>query len=215
MEKVMVLLVGGRQFPNILGRLLLKPDRIEFIASKDELQKVKALSVIFNSVGSIKVSSTIYEICANDFEANKAAFKDICEKYKGEEIYLKEGKPLFNDVAVSLEIPSGFATKEIDVACIYKNQLIHCSCKSGKSPFKTSYLDELSAVSNLIGGRFCSRIFITNQMLDSELSQERQQWDLFREQANQRGIVIIKGDELAKAGDILKKQAINPDFSRV
>lgn len=120
------------------------------------------------------------------------------------------GRPIFDEVKMGLEIPSGPARKEIDVACLYQAQLIHCSCKTGRDTFRTSHLDELSAVSNLVGGRFCSRIFITNQVLSN---QEREKE--FLEQAKQREIVVVTGDKLTNIGAILKKQAINPDFMRV
>jgi len=50
-----------------------------------------------------------------------------------------QGCPLFNECDLSMEIPTqAGARKEIDVACIYQGQLLHCSCKSEHSPFKTS-----------------------------------------------------------------------------
>ncbi len=120
-------------------------------------------------------------------------------------------EPFFDDFAVSLEIPMEGAKKEIDLACIYRAQLIHCSCKTGKNSFETRHLDELSAISNLIGGRFCTRVFATDRLLPNDLSAAKS----FLDQAKQREIVVVTGKELPSIGDILKKQAKNPDYQRI
>lgn len=122
----------------------------------------------------------------------------------------KEGKALFSESALSLEIPSGTAKREIDVACLYQAQLIHCSCKTDRRPFDAAYLDELRAVSSLVGGRFCSRVFITN-----ETFRDRSQEERFMAQAKQHQIVVVTGNELTNVGEILKKQAIKPDYWRI
>ncbi|MDH7578759.1 MAG: DUF1887 family CARF protein [Bacillota bacterium] len=123
-----------------------------------------------------------------------------------------KGQSFFDEVAIGLEIPSGLAQKEIDVACLYQAQLIHCSCKTGSDIFETEYLDELSAVSSLIGGRFCSRIFITNQIFSDPVKEKERR---FLEQAKQREVVVVTGDKLVNIAELLKKQAINPDFMRM
>jgi len=125
----------------------------------------------------------------------------------------EQGHSLFDEVEIGLEIPSEAARKEIDVACLYQSQLLLCSCKAGRDPFSTSHLDELSALSNLIGGRFCSRVFITNSTF-SELHNSKRQGE-FLAQAKQREIVVVAGEELTRIGAILKRQATEPDFRRV
>jgi hypothetical protein len=117
-------------------------------------------------------------------------------------------EPFFDDIAIGLEIPMEGAKKEIDLACIYRAQLIHCSCKTGRDSFNTKHLDELSAISSLIGGNFCSRVFITDRMLPNNAKS-------FLDQAKQRKIVVVTGKELPKIGEILKKQAENPDYPRI
>lgn len=377
MEKVHVLFVGGRQAPNIIGTLLLRPEHVVLIISEDEREKASVLKEALPSKESLVISET--EIDATDFKANLKACERICKQYcdtqiffnvtcgpkimgiaayeaahrfqnakvfyidtakeriiwlwpfgenedhkpfqleieqylaaygrrpiyksilqnltfsegqaievssilahnlststdllervrraqgggrrkiqiktakekvlihqiaqkdvidieenafwvrtnedwnffKGDwlEVYVwnearklqeHDGRPIFDEVKMGLEIPSGSARKEIDVACLYQAQLIHCSCKTGSDTFKTGHLDELSAVSSLIGGRFCSRIFITNQVL-SDQKREKE----FLAQARQREIVVVTGDKLTNMGAILKKQAINPDFVRM
>lgn len=123
----------------------------------------------------------------------------------------RHGKPLFQDCALSLEIPSGAAKKEIDAIGIYQAQALLCSCKCETKPFQTEYLDELSAVAHLIGGWYCSRIFVTNGLPHANESK----WIEFQEQAKQREIVVITGDDLIRVGEILSQEAIKPTYPRV
>ncbi len=125
-------------------------------------------------------------------------------------------QPLFTSCEMSLEIPgpSG-ARKEIDVACLYLGQLLHCSCKSEKSPFETHHLDELRAVSSLVGGRYCTRLFITNVFPPSPESQRSDSYQLFQQQAKDREIVVVTGDKLADMKEILRKEATNPTYRRM
>jgi hypothetical protein len=124
------------------------------------------------------------------------------------------GQPMFqeNQVSLSFEIPSDGARKQIDVGYVYLGQMIHASCKTGSSPFKTVYLDEIRAVSSLIGGRFTSRLFITNAFPPSEANRD---YENFLAQAKDREIVIVTGKELPEASANLKQQALQPKYSRI
>ncbi len=125
-----------------------------------------------------------------------------------------EGQPLFrdSDLGFSFEIPSDGARKEIDVGCVFYGQLIHTSCKTGANPFKTQYLDELRAVSSLIGGRFTSRLFITNAFPPSDGDPD---YTRFLAQAKDREVVVVTGQELPNVGNILKQQALRPTYRRI
>lgn len=383
METIQVLLVGGRQTPNVIGILLLRPSRIDLVVSKDEVEKASILLESLKDIENLELppKDDIIVVDAYDFQSNIKAFRHICDKYKGDEVqfnltgstkimaiaayetarregmesfyintagneilwlngrqdsvqqtfelmiedYLsifgrkvvqkfkfenlsfnkqqaidaaillgkssprsasmlqkirrhqikgsiglkvslsdfdeyekaliyalkdinaldlkddmvilrsnndfeffkgdwlevyiyyeaftkknKKGNPIFNDCDLSIRILSGPSEKEIDVACISEAQLIHCSCKTDKDPFKTQFLDEMHSVSNLIGGRFCSRIFITNAVF-SDYSKQLQ----FLDQAKHREIVVVTGNDLENIGEILAKQAITPNFRRV
>jgi hypothetical protein len=118
-------------------------------------------------------------------------------------------QPLFDECVYSVELPAGDAVKEVDVACMYRAQLVWSSCKTGRKPFQTAYLDEVRAVSDLLGGRFCTPLFVAAAYLrgrDEEAS--------FRDQARQREIVVVSREDFPRVGDILRKQALNPDFPR-
>jgi hypothetical protein len=127
-----------------------------------------------------------------------------------------QGSPLFSECAFSLEIPSEGACKEIDVACLYQGQLVLCSCKTEVKPFETEYLDELYAVSNLVGGEFASRIFVTNVLPPTEDDPPaHREYLRFMEQAKDRKTVVVTGDRLADVGKTLAQQATNPDYKRI
>lgn len=130
-----------------------------------------------------------------------------------------QGAPVFDDVAVSFEIPTDGhgAYKEIDVGAMYAGQLIHCSCKAGTNRiWSTDHLDELRAVSSLVGGKFCSRIFITakNPPIEAERDSHRAYLH-FLDQAKAREIVVVAGDQLKDVGKILAQQATRPTYWRV
>lgn len=127
-----------------------------------------------------------------------------------------KGQALFDDVCFGLEIPGDVARKEIDVACMYQGQLLHCSCKTQSNPFKTATLDELRALSSLVGGRFCTRLFVTNALPPPESSTgTRREFERFLAQARDREIVVVTGDRLPAIGEELKQQAIRPTYRRV
>jgi hypothetical protein len=128
----------------------------------------------------------------------------------------EEQEVLFEECAFSFEIPGVEGVKkEIDVGCIYQGQFIHCSCKSEKSPFKTSYLDEIRAVSSLVGDRFCSRLFITNAYSPDKNSGGWYDYQNFLQQAKDRQIVVVTGLELPNIAEILKKEAEKPTYWRI
>lgn len=145
-----------------------------------------------------------------DWNFFKGDWLEIYVWSEAKELIDQKGNLLFPECELSLEIPSDAARKEIDVACLYQAQLIHCSCKTDKKPFDTTYLDELRAVSSLVGGRFCSRVFITHENFRNEKEAQK-----FMDQAKQREIVVVTGESLAKVGEILKKQATKPDYWRI
>ena len=209
------------------ARLLarLGPDAINLLYQIRRVQGKGVRRVTFNrattkeqkliddlaKIGVIDKEQNAFLICSNeDWNFFKGDWLEIYVWDEARQQMDKEGRPLFDECELSLEIPSEAARKEIDVACLYQAQLIHCSCKTDRKSFETAYLDELRAVSSLIGGRFCSRVFITNAIFTAQ-----EQKDKFLAQATQREIIVITGDNLKDLGGILAKQAIKPDFWRV
>ena len=190
-----------------------RPDAREIQVWK-EIQRVGLLdNVQFASDG------TRFTILSNfDFEFLKGTWLEIFVWQQAKQLHADDGAPLFSDVQFSLEIPSDTsdACKEIDVAMVYEGQMIHCSCKTGSSKiWSTSYLDELRSVSSLIGGRFCSRIFITAQHAPEEGTSGYDDYRLFCDQARDRQIVVVTGKNLNAIGAILREEAVKPSYWRV
>jgi len=125
--------------------------------------------------------------------------------------------PFFDDVKIGFEIPDRTgAKKEVDVGMMYGGQFIHVSCKSGsENPWKTQYLDELRTVSSLVGGNFCSRIFVTAQPEPAKNSGGCRGYQHFLKQAKDRKIVVVTGDQLLEMSQVLQKEATRPTFPRV
>ncbi len=171
----------------------------------------KRIAMNLKDEGALDVDGDLIRIRSNnDLEFFKGNWLEVF--VYNEALNKKDGAgaPIFDYCDISLEIKSDQAEKEIDVACIHEAQLIHCSCKTDGDPFKTAYLDELHSISNMIGGRFCSRVFVTNAVFPDKTKQSQ-----FLDQAKEREIVVVTGNELANIGKILFKQAKKPEFRRV
>lgn len=182
------------------------------VAIKNEIELNLALRLAELGIVDYSEENGYLIIRSNeDWNFLKGEWLEVFVWHEVKKLQEQTQEPFFDDFAVSLEIPMEGAKKEIDLACIYRAQLIHCSCKTGKNSFETRHLDELSAISNLIGGRFCTRVFATDRLLPNDLSTAKS----FLDQAKQREIVVVTGKELPSIGDILKKQAKNPDYQRI
>ncbi len=154
-----------------------------------------------------------------DFEFLKGAWLEVFVWHEARNQRNKDGMPVFDDALFNFEIPSDSsgARKEIDVGLMVAGQMIHCSCKAGgKKIWSTEHLDELRAVSSLIGGRFCSRVFITSKKPPAEGDDDWKSYQLFLEQARDRQIVVIAGDQLPQIGSHLAREASNrPSYPRI
>lgn len=205
-----VLASGSEQYLGILERIRKNQGsgpRMVSISSETDLN----LAVLLADLGIVDYSkdNRHFIIRSNeDWNFFKGDWLEIFVWHEVKKLQEQATEPFFDDIAIGLEIPMEGAKKEIDLACIYRAQLIHCSCKTGRDSFNTKHLDELSAISSLIGGNFCSRVFITDRMLPNNAKS-------FLDQAKQRKIVVVTGKELPKIGEILKKQAENPDYPRI
>lgn len=212
-EAARILATGGIGAADFLGRVRPLQGRGPWeipIGSPDEenvahrLADVQALDFM-KDTGRIRICST------HDLHFFRGTWLEVFV-WSETQKQLDNDEPIFDEVKVAVEIPAGVARKELDVVCLYKGELIHCSCKTGNEAFSTEHLDELSAISGLIGGRFCTRVFITNERFSNSGSKRREE---FLEQANQREIVVVTGQELPHVGQILREQALRPMFPRV
>lgn len=181
-------------------------------------QKLASLALL-ERIGNMEATFSFTLRSDADFEFLKGTWLELFVWHEARNQRNKEGAPVFDDALFNFEIPgdSSSARKEIDVGLMVAGQMIHCSCKAGgKEIWSTRHLDELRAVSSLIGGRFCSRVFITPKKPPAEGDGDWKSYQLFLEQARDRQIVVIAGDQLSRVGAHLAHEASNrPTYPRI
>ena len=154
-----------------------------------------------------------------DFEFLKGGWLELFVWNEARSQRTNAGAPIFDDALFNFEIPTDAsgARKEIDVGLMVAGQMIHCSCKAGsKGIWATDFLDELSAVSSLIGGRFCSRVFVTSKIAAVQGDPDWTDYERFLNQAKDRQIVVVTGENLAHVGARLASEASNkPTYPRI
>ncbi|MGQ9532513.1 MAG: Card1-like endonuclease domain-containing protein [Desulfotomaculales bacterium] len=212
-EAARILATGGLGAVGFLGRVrgLRGPGPWEIAVSGRDEENVARRLADLRVIDFVADTGRIHVRSTHDLNFFRGTWLEVFVWSEAQK-QVENGSPFFDEVKVAVEIPSGTARKELDVVCIHGGQLIHCSCKTGNEAFSTEHLDELSAISGLIGGRFCSRVFITNERFSDSSPKRREE---FLEQATQREIVVVTGEELPNAGQILRDQALNPRFPRV
>ncbi len=115
--------------------------------------------------------------------------------------YLEGKKIGFDSIEMSVELNN--FKGEIDVFCVHNANALICECKTGK--YDTDDLARLESKAVKLGGNYCVRLFITtNQKVDEK----------FINQAKNRKIVVVSGNELKNVATILNKQMETPDFPR-
>jgi Domain of unknown function (DUF1887) len=98
---------------------------------------------------------------------------------------------------------------ELDVAMIYKAQLLIAECKTGdKETTKAETLYKLDSVAGSLGGKFVSRILVSSQSIPNG-------YEDFKNKAHDLRIVLVDRDNLSRIGEILEKQAKCPDYPRM
>jgi hypothetical protein len=109
------------------------------------------------------------------------------------------------------------ASSELDVVFTYKAQLIFAECKTDDDPFKgnTNYLDTINNKAEMLGRTYVTKLFITNASKTTNDSKIRPGYTNFLEQAKLRKIVVVTAEDFPSIGEIIRKQAINPDYPRI
>lgn len=119
----------------------------------------------------------------------------------------------FDDCCLAVQIPAqgGSATNQIDLAAAHAASLLIAECKTEARPFRTEHLDQLRAITSMIGGSFVGALFIS---ACSAHRADAQALAAFREQARMRQIVVVTGDQLGDLPDILRREATRPTYPR-
>jgi len=154
---------------------------------------------------------------ANDFDFDflKGKWLELLVLNTARSLCDDSGTRIFEAACMSVEIPSNEEKKEIDVACVSRGRLLLFSCKTS-NPFRTANLDQLRAVSDLVGGDFTTRIFVTNEFAPHEdKKDERKNFREFQEHAHAHKIVVLCGDQLPNLSTIIKKEMLRPTYRRI
>ncbi len=103
-----------------------------------------------------------------------------------------------------------FPHKELDVAMTYRAQLIFAECKTGSQAYETHTLDDITTKAELLGGKFVTRLLITNVSKSAQQghNEEGITEDLLKK-ARERRIRVVAADELPKVAEILEQEAKN------
>ncbi len=112
------------------------------------------------------------------------------------------------------KIRTGQAESELDVVFTSRGILFIVECKTDDDPFtekRKIYLDTLDSIASWLGRTYVSKFFITNHPNPDTV----QSYKSFREQANQKRILVLNGKDLPDIGITLKLESKDPTFPRI
>lgn len=102
---------------------------------------------------------------------------------------------------------------QIDVALIYKAQLLIVECKTGERDALTAEtLDWITGVATPLGGRFVSKILVSSL---PEPNENDRQFELFNAKAESRSVFVVTRKDLPNIGNVLEEQAKHPKYPRL
>ena len=128
---------------------------------------------------------------------------------------------IFSDCRWNLKVVDGkiFTEKdrdnrnEIDVALIYKAQLLIVECKTGgREGLSAETLDWITGVATPLGGRFVSKILVSSLPMPNETDRS---FELFKAKAESRSVFLATREDLPSIGKVLEEQAKNPKYPRI
>ena len=183
------------------GVFVLLPQYLTNSSLVQDLEKINAIEVQHNNDGTISCAFT-----SKNF-AKFIGTGDWLEVYIWDEVNKLN---IADDCQWGYEIKSS-ASNELDVVLTYQAQLIFVECKTEGEPFKEKikHLDTISAKAEMLGKTYVTKIFITSE------SKEHKGYENFVNQAHLRQIVVATYENLPSIGQLLKKQAEDPTFSRI
>ncbi len=120
---------------------------------------------------------------------------------------------LLDDVqrGIYFKVEDGY--RELDFLGLYRGIALLGSCKATRRPWKKSYLDELNAVADLMGGRYTWRFFFTDQAPPPQTDHNAyRSFDEFMAHARRLRIRVITARELPNWGQILSQETKSPMY---
>lgn len=124
------------------------------------------------------------------------------------------GKPLYDDCQHGLSFLIANAHREIDFIGIHAGMTLIASCKTGKDARNKKHLDELETVAEKLGGRYCVRLYVTDQVRQAAPPRQTDPWEQFLAQAHSARTVVVTGDDLPRLSEILAREMLTPTYPR-
>lgn len=121
-------------------------------------------------------------------------------------VYLQAKKAGFDSVKQGVELQN--FNGEIDVCAIHQANALICECKTGR--FNSADLARLESKAVKLGGNYCVRLFITSATKEDDDSD----FQNFCNQAANKRIVVVSGNDLPAIGKVLKKEMVDPTYPR-
>lgn len=135
------------------------------------------------------------------------------------EIYIEDAARrvhLLDDVASELRFRVQEGYREIDFLGLYQGIPILGSCKATNKPWRKSYLDELSAVAEMMGGRYTWKFFFTDQEPPFEKEHNAyRSYTEFKDHARSLRVVVLTAQDLPQWAEILEKELNQPTYPLV
>ncbi|NPA76842.1 MAG: DUF1887 family protein [Candidatus Diapherotrites archaeon] len=120
---------------------------------------------------------------------------------------------LLDDVRQGLRFRVQEGKRELDFFALYKGMALLGSCKARRKPWKKDYLNELSAVADLLGGRYTYRFFLTDQSPPRRDNKNALRgFQEFVAHAQRLRIRVVTGEELPRWKAILRQEIKNPTY---
>ena len=124
------------------------------------------------------------------------------------------GKPLYDDCQCGFRFERVEAGREVDFIGIHAGMILIASCKTGKNARNKEHLDVLDAVAKKLGGDYCVRLYVTDQVRQPPLPKQIDPWEQFLAQAHSARIVVVTGEDLPHLGAILQREMLTPTYPR-
>ena len=120
---------------------------------------------------------------------------------------------LLDDIqrGIYFKVEDGY--RELDFLGLHRGIALLGSCKATRRPWRKSYLDELNAVADLMGGRYTWRFFFTDQVSPSQSDHNAyRSFDEFMAHARRHRIRVITARDLPNWGQILSHELKSPTY---
>ena len=216
------------------GKKLPKPEyyTCEFSSLKSDEKAVLIKAKEYSLIRSFAQTTTgwSFEISRQQNEFLKGGWLEL---YVYNEIanIIEDEQPLYQNIEINRHVYNKTGQdynkqeeNELDVSMIYNAQLFIIECKSGFEAKKSGTIFKLDSVANAFGGGFVGKYLVTaltkKEIIKENASQteddkDQREKNNIEERLEIRKIKLITLDELQELKAIFRKEATEPEYSRM